>query len=51
MNIEEMAVAHLQTVQQSINELENQKNLIDQEILRLTEYLKAGQETIDSSQK
>jgi hypothetical protein len=47
MEIVEMAQAHLQTVQQSINELENQKKLIDQEIARLLDYVKAGQEALD----
>lgn len=51
MNIQEMAFAHLQTVQQSINELERQKELIEQEIIKLTEYLKAGQETLENAKK
>ena len=42
MSIEEMAQAHLNTIQQAIAELENQKVTIDNEILRLTEYLEQG---------
>lgn len=49
MEILDMAKAHVQTVYQSINELENQKKMIDQEILRLLEYVKAGEEALNKT--
>ena len=42
MSVEEMAQAHLSNVQQTIVDLENKKVAIDNEILRLTEYLEQG---------
>ena len=48
MSIEEMAQAHLNTIQQAIVELENQKVTIDNEILRLTEYLAKGTELLQN---
>mgnify|MGYP001197394838 FL=1 len=42
MSVEEMAQAHLNTVQQAIVDLEKQKATIENEILRLTEYLEQG---------
>jgi hypothetical protein len=42
MSVEEMAKAHLGTVEQAIVELNNQKQTIDDEILKLTDYLKKG---------
>lgn len=38
--VKEMAQAHLVTVQRTIQELQQQKNNIDQEIEKLTQYLK-----------
>lgn len=48
MSIEEMAQAHLNTIQQAIVELENQKVTIENEILRLTEYLAKGSELLQN---
>ncbi len=48
MSIEEMAQAHLNTIQQAIAELENQKVTIDNEILRLTEYLAKGNDLLQN---
>lgn len=43
-----MAEAHLKSVQSAINDLEKQKQNINQEINRLNEYLKNG---VDNLQK
>lgn len=45
----QMAEAHLQTVQKAINDLQNQKNSIDQEISKLTDYLKRGVEELNKN--
>ena len=42
MSVEEMAQAHLETIKKAIVELQNQKQAIEQEILRLTDYLQQG---------
>ena len=42
MSVEEMAQAHLNTIQKAIVDLQNQKVTIDNEIVRLTEYLQQG---------
>jgi hypothetical protein len=47
MKIIEMAEAHLQTVAKAIVDLQNQKNIIDQEIKKLSDYLQAGKEELD----
>jgi|LakMenEpi03Aug12_release.lakeMendotaPanAssembly.Ray.scaffolds.fasta_scaffold3429472_1 hypothetical protein len=46
MKIIEMAEAHLQTVAKAIVDLQNQKNIIDQEIKKLSDYLQAGKEEL-----
>ena len=46
MKIVEMAEAHLQTVAKAIIDLQNQKNMIDQEIKKLSDYLQAGKEEL-----
>jgi hypothetical protein len=46
MKIVEMAEAHLQTVAKAIADLQNQKNMIDQEIKKLSDYLQAGKEEL-----
>lgn len=51
MSIEEMAKAHLQNVHKTIIELEQQKLNIEQEIFKLTEYLKAGNEELLKSKQ
>lgn len=50
MSIEEMAKAHLQTVQKAIVDLQNQRTNIEEEIKKLTEYLKNGLEQLESGQ-
>lgn len=47
-NVMMMAEAHLKSVQNAINDLEQQKEKINQEINRLNEYLKNG---VDNLQK
>jgi hypothetical protein len=41
-----MSQAHLQNVHNTVEDLQKQKNNIDQEIARLTEYLQAGIKTV-----
>lgn len=47
MSVEEMAQAHLTTIQKAIDELNNQKQTIEKEILRLTDYLERGNALIN----
>tara|TARA_R100001163_G_C4985786_1_gene140206 strand:+ start:472 stop:666 length:195 start_codon:yes stop_codon:yes gene_type:complete len=47
MSVEEMAQAHLVTIQKAIDELNNQKQTIENEILRLTDYLEQGNALIN----
>lgn len=47
MSVEEMAQAHLITIQKAIDELNNQKQTIEKEILRLTDYLEQGNALIN----
>ena len=42
MSVEEMAQAHLTTIKKAIDDLNNQKQTIEKEILRLTDYLEQG---------
>lgn len=51
MSILEMAKAHLNSVQKAIVDLENQKHNIDQEINKLTEYLKQGMKELENDVK
>ncbi|NBO99260.1 MAG: hypothetical protein EBU90_03915 [Proteobacteria bacterium] len=46
MKIAEMAEAHLQTVAKAIVDLQNQKNILEQEIKKLSDYLQAGKEEL-----
>jgi len=46
MSVEEMAQAHLESIKKAIVELQNQKQAIEQEILRLTDYLGQGEALI-----
>ena len=46
--LKEMAQAHLLNVQQQINDLEAQKQRIDQDIQALRDYLLQGAETLDA---
>lgn len=47
MSVEEMAQAHLNTIQQAIVDFEKQKATIENEILRLTEYLEQGKTLLE----
>jgi hypothetical protein len=47
MSVEEMAKAHLTTIKTAIDELNNQKQTIENEILRLTDYLEQGHALIN----
>tara|TARA_B100001094_G_scaffold318092_1_gene361256 strand:+ start:415 stop:597 length:183 start_codon:yes stop_codon:yes gene_type:complete len=47
ISLEEMSKAHLTQVQKTIVELQNQQKNIDQEILKLTDYLKSGLSTLE----
>ena len=42
VSVKDMAQAHLQNVQQQIEELENRKVQIDADIVRLSAYLEEG---------
>ena len=42
MSVEEMAQAHLVTIQKAIVDLQNKKQSIENEILKLTDYLEQG---------
>jgi chaperonin cofactor prefoldin len=47
MSVVDMAKAHLQNVHARIEELKNQKKLIDDEINKLTSYIQKGLEEIE----
>lgn len=47
MSVVDMAKAHLQNVHVRIEELKNQKKLIDDEINKLTLYIQKGLEEIE----
>jgi hypothetical protein len=47
ISLEEMSKAHLTQVQKTIVELQNQQKNIEQEILKLTDYLKSGLSTLE----
>lgn len=47
MSILEMAKAHMGSVQKAIVDLQNQKQNIEQEIQKLTEYLSQGLKEIN----
>ncbi len=49
MSIREMAEAHLQNVQQQISELQNQQQMIEADIQKLTEYLQRGVAQLNDS--
>ncbi len=46
--VKEMAQAHLVTVQRTIQELQQQKNNIDQGIEKLTQYLKESASELEN---
>ena len=51
LSLENMAEAHLQTVERAISDLENQVQNIYQEIKKLNDYLDKGREVIEASKK
>ena len=48
-NVQEMAQAHLVTIQRTIQDLENQKSNIEQELQKLSVYLQEGIETLNET--
>lgn len=48
ITLTEMAKSHLANIESEIIRLQNQKNQIDLEIQKLSEYLKLGLETLKS---
>jgi anion-transporting ArsA/GET3 family ATPase len=50
MSVEEMAQAHLNTIQKTIVDLQNQRVTIENEIVRLTEYLQRGVALLEERQ-
>tara|TARA_B100002019_G_C21047032_1_gene487317 strand:- start:532 stop:714 length:183 start_codon:yes stop_codon:yes gene_type:complete len=48
-NVQEMAQAHLVTVQRTIQDLENQKANIEQELQKLSTYLQEGIEELNGT--
>jgi hypothetical protein len=51
MSVVDMAKAHLQNVHARVEELKNQKKLIDDEINKLTLYIQRGLEEIEELQE
>ena len=51
MSVVDMAKAHLQNVHSRIEELQNQKLLIEEEIQKLSLYIAKGLEEIEDSDK
>tara|TARA_B100001778_G_scaffold263802_1_gene224534 strand:+ start:736 stop:918 length:183 start_codon:yes stop_codon:yes gene_type:complete len=47
VSLEEMSKAHLTQVQKTIVDLQNQQKNIEQEIVKLTDYLKSGLSTLE----
>lgn len=47
VSLEEMSKAHLTQVQKTIVELQTQQKNIEQEISKLTDYLKSGLSTLE----
>lgn len=51
MSVVDMAKAHLQNVHSRIEELQNQKSLIEEEIQKLSLYIAKGLQEIEDSDK
>jgi len=49
MSIEDMAKAHLSSVQKAIVDLQTQRENVDAEINKLTEYLKNGLQELEGA--
>lgn len=47
VSLEEMSKAHLTQVQKTIVDLQTQQKNIEQEIVKLTDYLKSGLSTLE----
>jgi len=51
LNVNQMAEAHLKTVEKTISDLEIQTQNIFQEIKKLKEYYEAGRKSLEESAK
>jgi uncharacterized membrane protein YgaE (UPF0421/DUF939 family) len=51
MTITEMAKAHLQNVHNKLNELQENKKILEQEIEKLSNYIKSGLELIQKEEE
>ncbi len=51
MSVLEMAKAHLQNVHARVEELQKQKKVLEDEIVRLTTYIARGVEEIEEAQE
>jgi len=51
MNLQDMAAAHLNNVQNAINDLQKQKANVEAEIDKLTKYLQEGLEELKKNQQ
>jgi peptidoglycan hydrolase CwlO-like protein len=51
MTIIEMAKAHLQNVHNKLNELQENKKILEQEIEKLSNYIKSGLELIQKEEE
>ncbi len=49
MDVRAMAEAHLQTVQRTVMDLEKQKTNIQEEIVKLNDYLKQGVDELNKN--
>lgn len=47
ISLEEMSKAHLTQVQKTIVDLQSQQKNIEQEVVKLTDYLKSGLSTLE----
>lgn len=51
VSLHEMAEAHLTNVQKAIMDLQNQRNKIDEEIKKLTDYLQSGVDVLNNEKQ
>lgn len=51
VSLHEMAEAHLTNVQKAIMDLQNQRNKVDEEIKRLTDYLQSGVDVLNNEKQ
>jgi hypothetical protein len=50
-SLHEMAEAHLTNVQKAIMDLQSQRNKIDEEIKKLTDYLQSGVDVLNNEKQ